>query len=131
MTKVLAYLVDGNIEQGLFFDKDAADTMALANAGTVVPLVAQTTTTLLERFKERSHSDTPLTAKKGIEAYFAESDLNKALITLRRTIRNKEDLAYVLGDLAIVESGKHSETYPEVLWYTPPTPIDSPAGDVP
>ncbi|GEM_PF-2425258 len=34
----VAYMVDGRNEQGLTFDKAAADTMALANAGTVRPL---------------------------------------------------------------------------------------------
>ena len=130
MTKVLAYLVDGRVEQGLFFDKESADTMAFANAGSVVPLVAQTTTTLLERFKERSKSESILTTNTGFEARYAETDLKKALHTLRRTISNQEDLAYVLGDLAVVVPGQYSETYPEVLWYTP-TPIDPPAGEIP
>lgn len=35
----VAYLVDGRIEQGLSFDKSAADVMAFANCGTVVPLI--------------------------------------------------------------------------------------------
>ena len=34
----VAYMVDGRVEQGLTFDKAAAETMALANAGTVRPL---------------------------------------------------------------------------------------------
>jgi hypothetical protein len=34
----VAYLVDGNIEQGLFFDKTAAETMAFMNCGVVKPL---------------------------------------------------------------------------------------------
>lgn len=33
-----AYMVDGRIEQGLFFDRNAADNMAAMNAGEVVPL---------------------------------------------------------------------------------------------
>lgn len=33
-----AYMVDGRIEQGLFFDRAAAETMAAMNAGEVVPL---------------------------------------------------------------------------------------------
>lgn len=37
---VRAYMVDGRVEQGLFFDKDAAENMALANCGTVIPLIA-------------------------------------------------------------------------------------------
>lgn len=44
---VVAYLIDGNIEQGLAFDKSAADTMALANCGTVRPLA------LIDANKER------------------------------------------------------------------------------
>jgi len=35
----VAYMVDGNVEQGLFFDKTAAENMAFANCGTVRPLV--------------------------------------------------------------------------------------------
>lgn len=34
----VAWLVDGRIEQGLFFDKQAAEVMADANCGVVVPL---------------------------------------------------------------------------------------------
>jgi hypothetical protein len=34
----VAYLIDGRVEQGLSFDKEAADNMAMANAGTVRPL---------------------------------------------------------------------------------------------
>jgi hypothetical protein len=37
----VAFLVDGRIEQGLFFDKQSAEIMAEANCGTVIPLVAQ------------------------------------------------------------------------------------------
>lgn len=33
-----AYMVDGRVEQGLFFDRAAAETMAAMNAGEVVPL---------------------------------------------------------------------------------------------
>jgi hypothetical protein len=36
--EVVAYLIDGRVEQGLAFDKQAAEDMAFANAGTVVPL---------------------------------------------------------------------------------------------
>ncbi len=35
----VAYMVDGRVERGLTFDKAAAETMALANGGTVRPLV--------------------------------------------------------------------------------------------
>lgn len=35
---VVAYLVDGRIEQGLTFEREAAETMAEANCGNVVPL---------------------------------------------------------------------------------------------
>lgn len=34
-----AYLVDGRVEQGLFFDKESAEKMAEVNCGTVVELV--------------------------------------------------------------------------------------------
>lgn len=36
--QAVAYMVDGRTEQGLTFDKAAAETMALANSGTVRPL---------------------------------------------------------------------------------------------
>jgi hypothetical protein len=37
-THPVGYLVDGRVEQGLFFDKASADAMAEVNCGTVVPL---------------------------------------------------------------------------------------------
>jgi hypothetical protein len=38
MGEPVAYLIDGRVEQGLSFDRAAAETMAAANCGTVVPL---------------------------------------------------------------------------------------------
>ncbi|MDC7800251.1 hypothetical protein PQS91_10370 [Stenotrophomonas geniculata] len=48
-----AYMVDGRIEQGLFFDRAAAETMAAMNAGEVVPLFRSPAQAVdLEQFRQ-------------------------------------------------------------------------------
>ncbi|TDB28432.1 hypothetical protein ATCM_12650 [Stenotrophomonas sp. ATCM1_4] len=59
---VVAYMVDGRLEQGLTFDKSAAENMAMFNAGTVRPLAFADSTPAapgidLGQIWERAHAD--------------------------------------------------------------------------
>lgn len=84
--KPVAFLVNGRMEQGLTFEKEAADNMAMATAGTVVPLVpADKVQALVEAATELSvqvaHVGLGLSCRADVtDALPVLADLNSALI---------------------------------------------------